>query len=235
MSTPLLAGGAGGPWIVERVRPVAAGRRFAVEVDGAVWVTVDALLASRHDLYAGRELDAAAVRAAEADADRSAAMERAGRLLAVRDRSRAEVRTRLARSGHAGAAVEAAVERLEASGFVNDDRFAERFAEGKVQSGWGRQRIEFELVHRHEVDRERVCEALDAACPADGEVERARALVARRHPTAVTGGAGGDGAPGLDRREGPDRGATERAARFLAARGFAAEAVWTALGGDPHG
>jgi regulatory protein len=214
------AGPPPGPGTVTAIRSTS-GLRVCVELEGERWLVVDPIVVSRHDLYAGRELDEVSRARVEAEADRQGAMERAGRLLGYRDRSHAELRRRLAGAGHAEEAVDEAVERLEDSGLVDDARFAERFCEAKVAAGWGRERIGHALRTEHRVDRATVREALDELCPVEGESARARALADRRHPPPR------------------DRGAVERAARFLATRGFASGAVWAALGhadeADPPG
>jgi len=57
------------------------------------------------------------------------------KLLAARDYTTAKMREKLARRGLDEAAVTAAVARLEGEGWLNDRRFAERFAETAMAGG----------------------------------------------------------------------------------------------------
>ncbi len=67
------------------------------------------------------------------------AKDRALRLLAVRSRSREELRRRLRRAGYAGPEVVAALEDLEAVGLIDDDAFARELARHKLRGqGYGR-------------------------------------------------------------------------------------------------
>ena len=142
---------------------------------------------------------------------------RALQLLAQRDQSRVELRTKLLRHARAAVAADAAgtdsgeqalaeveslLDWLEANGFLSDQRFAESRVHAR-QSRFGRLRIESELGrHRVELPAE-LASALAAS-----ELERAAAVRARRFAR-------------------PPAGPAEHAAqsRFLLARGFAPELV----------
>ena len=143
---------------------------------------------------------------------------RALQLLAQRDQSRQELRTKLLRHARAAALqdvaddgdsgeralaeVESLLDWLEANGFLSDARFAESRVQAR-QSRFGRLRIESELGrHRVELPAE-LATALAAS-----ELERAAAVRARRFAR-------------------PPADASEHAAqsRFLLARGFAPELV----------
>ena len=142
---------------------------------------------------------------------------RALQLLAQRDQSRVELRTKLLRHARAAVAPDAAeadsrerelaevetlLDWLEANGFLSDRRFAESRVQAR-QSRFGRLRIESELGrHRVELPAE-LASALAAS-----ELERAAAVRARRFAR-------------------PPADAAEHAAqsRFLLARGFASELV----------
>lgn len=142
---------------------------------------------------------------------------RALQLLAQRDQSRQELRTKLLRHARAAAQnvaddgdsgeralaeVESLLDWLEANGFLSDARFAESRVQAR-QSRFGRLRIESELGrHRVELPAE-LATALAAS-----ELERAAAVRARRFAR-------------------PPADASEHAAqsRFLLARGFAPELV----------
>jgi len=143
---------------------------------------------------------------------------RALQLLAQRDQSRLELRTKLLRHARVAAAADAAddvdsgeralaeveslLDWLAANGFLSDERFAESRVQAR-QSRFGLLRIESELGrHRVELPAE-LASALAAS-----ELERAAAVRARRFAR-------------------PPANAAEQAAqsRFLLARGFAPELV----------
>jgi regulatory protein len=63
--------------------------------------------------------------------------DRALRLLGVRERSREELRRRLARAGYHPSEIEPVIDGLEASGLVDDERFAKELATHEV----GRRRL----------------------------------------------------------------------------------------------
>lgn len=73
------------------------------------------------------------------------ARERALRYLSARDRSSAEVRSRLRRYGYSDALIEATVVWLTGLGYVDDHRFAVAFVCNRRKAGWGAARIGSEL------------------------------------------------------------------------------------------
>ena len=122
-------------------------------------------------------VDAGAAPAGLLDEARREAMARAGRLLASRPRSEAEISKRLTDAGFEPAVVAAAVERLRALGLVDDAEFAlqwirERSA-GKKRSA----RALLHELHGKGIDRE-VAEAALAEAGLD-EVAQATDLAAR--------------------------------------------------------
>ena len=152
--------------------------------------------------------------------------ERAMRLLAAREHSVAELRRKL-RSGRTpgGAgkrvrgkgcddALESVLDTLQRGGLLSDVRFAEAFVHSRVERGQGPAKIRAGLRERG-VARELVDDALDFE--PDFWRERAVRAHAKRFGEA----------PPADRAEWAKR------ARFLAARGFAAEIVYRTLGEQP--
>jgi regulatory protein len=91
---------------------------------------------------AGADENSAAARVAGANA----AFAKIVRLCSVRDRSEYELRERLQRGGFAHTIAADAVERAVACGIVDDRRFADAYVRGKLNLGWGMQRIEREIV-----------------------------------------------------------------------------------------
>jgi regulatory protein len=140
------------------------------------------------------------------------AFERALEALSHRERTTAELVEWLEARGFGRAEVEAALDRLIESGAVDDERFAQRFAEDKRElRGWGPDRIRESLAHRG-LDRH----LIDAALVADGhgtQLERAIQLLEQRG----------------DRLE--DERSRARALAFLARRGYEAEVANDAVRG----
>jgi regulatory protein len=133
------------------------------------------------------------------------ALETATAALAWRDRSTADLTAYLERRGATADDAARAVERLAEAGYVDDGRYAQRRAEVLAGRGQGDAAIRFVLEHDG-VDGDAIDAAIDALVP---ERERAAALL-RAAPTAVAG------------------------ARRLAAKGFSADAVESALAALPE-
>lgn len=135
------------------------------------------------------------------------------RMLARQPRSRAELESALARRGHGADAIAAALARLAQGGYLDDAQVADAVARGAERRQLGSRRVALTL-RRRGVSRELVEQAARAS--GEGDLERARALLARRFPQGV----------GTSPRE------RQRAARLLVARGFPGGVVREALGID---
>jgi SOS response regulatory protein OraA/RecX len=170
--------------------------RVAVELDGARWRTLPLEVVVRAGLRVGEELDRPRLRLLRRELRRHEALAAATGALRHRDHSMRSLEQRLERRGVAPAERDAALDTLERAGLVDDGRFAASRARGLAERGWGDTAIRAEL-ERHRVAGEAVADALAALEP---ERDRAREHAARR---------GG----GL------------RAARWLASRGFDADAL----------
>jgi regulatory protein len=109
------------------------------------------------------------------------ALDRAYRYLAHRDRTEHEMRSHLERVGVDAGTLEEAVRTLTELEYLDDARFALRFAQDKRElEHWGAERIERRLAALG-VDRDHVRAAL--AEPESGaELERALVLLRRRFP-----------------------------------------------------
>lgn len=129
-------------------------------------------------------------------AQRPDTLETALRALRSRDRSAAELAARLDERGVSAAEQAEALETLERIGYVDDDRFARTRAERLAERGSG------DALIRHDLERRGLAaEHVEAALAAlEPEGARAAGIVARRGPGPKT-------------------------ARYLASRGFAAEAL----------
>lgn len=92
---------------------------------------------------------------------RARTFERAGKLLAAKARSVAELRERLLERCSDEAVVETVIARLREYGYLDDERYAVSYASTKVrQSPLGRRRLEQSLAMK-KVDRSVADEALD--------------------------------------------------------------------------
>ncbi len=119
------------------------------------------------------------------------------KLLGGRDKTRAQAAEALRRRGHPDEAVEAALDRAGALGYLDDQRVARRLALDALRDGWTGEALVAKLGGRG-VDEALARRALDEAVEALSwsEPEAAREVVARRRLTGA------------------------RAARFLLSRGF---------------
>jgi regulatory protein len=139
------------------------------------------------------------------------ALELAYRYLNRRERTVAEVRRHLEARGCRADEVEAAIEQVQADGFLDDARYARMFAEDKRSlERWGSERIERALLQRG-IDRDLVAEALGED-EAGGDLQRALALLEQRVQP-----------PPRDRRE------RERALGILLRKGYEPELALDAL------
>jgi regulatory protein len=111
------------------------------------------------------------------------ALDVAYRYLGHRDRTVAEMRGRLDAEGVQPAVVEEAVAELERQGYLDDARYARRFAEDRrTIDAWGTERIERRLLTVG-VDPALIAAALDER-GATEELEAALAVLRRRFPNA---------------------------------------------------
>jgi regulatory protein len=137
------------------------------------------------------------------------AWDRAIRLLAVRDRSEQEIRSRLAASGESATAIAATVRRLRHFRYLDDRRFALGLAEQAMRRGYGSEYVRAQLEHKG-VAEPVIEQALHASF--ENEVELARHALARHFP-----------------EEPRERAERAKAARFLLRRGFPEVVVFAIL------
>jgi regulatory protein len=129
------------------------------------------------------------------------ALDAAYRYLGHRDRAVAEVRQRLEAEQVDGAIAEEAVGELERQGYLDDARYAKRFAEDRrTLDGWGAERIERRLLAVG-IDPDLIAAALDER-DADAELEAAVAVLRRRFPRAPSDDRERDRALGILVRKG---------------------------------
>ena len=146
----------------------------------------------------------------EHDSENTRAKNIAYRYLSYRPRSYAEVDRKLRDKGFGDTAVRAVLSNLIRLGYIDDEKFADQWAQSRVRvRGLGRRRIEQELRHRG-VDRETVRRAIDDVLTADLEIETARRAIDRKLAMMRT----------LDRET-----RHRRLAAFLERRGFSFEVI----------
>ena len=137
------------------------------------------------------------------------AWERAIRLLAGRDRSEQEIRSRLVAGGESGATITATLRRLRRYGYVDDHRFALSVAEQARRRGYGSEYVRAQLEHKGVADQ-MIEQSLRANF--DDEAELAEQALTRHFPEGLREPAG-----------------RARAARFLLRRGFPEAVVFAIL------
>jgi regulatory protein len=147
------------------------------------------------------ELDRPRARRVARELRRHEAMAKAAGVIRRRDVSTAELTTRLERAQVDPATRSEVVERLSASGAVDDARFAEQRARSLAERNAGDLLIRHDLSNRG-ISREVVEAAIESLEP---ETDRARIVVERR-------------------------GTGPKTARYLAGKGFSEDAVESACG-----
>ena len=167
-------------------------------------------LAHHEDPYPPRSQRLRAAAAATAEA-LQAALAEAHRYMGPRDRTVAEVRGHLRRRGVAVKVIDACVQELSEQGYLDDARFARRFAEDRrALDAWGNERIRTRLLVLG-IDEELVGAVVAGRDPSD-ELDAAVQLVCRRL----------GGAP----RDERDR---QRAFGLLLRRGYAVDLAYDAV------
>jgi regulatory protein len=141
--------------------------------------------------------------------DPASPRERALRLLARREHSRAELARKLAESGCDPTEVEALLDDFEKRNWLSDRRFAESWVADHLARA-GSVKLAFELRQRG-VGEAIIDAVLDEA--RDSEVERARAVWQKKFGTTPV-----------------DLAERAKQMRFLQGRGFAPEVIWRVIG-----
>lgn len=138
-------------------------------------------------------------------------------LLARRDHFRAEIRAKLVARRYPEGEIEAALDRLESDGYIDDRRTARQLADSRLNGEpLGRRRLTAELVRRGVAD-DIVAQVVEELLPSD---DRSAAREAARQWLDRHGGTGHPAA----------------LARYLDRRGFTPPAIWAVLEDvDPGG
>jgi regulatory protein len=151
-----------------------------VEVDGARFGTLPAEVAVAERLAVGVSLsEEQASRLGEA-ADLEAAYRTVLDALGRRAHARAELARRLVRRGHGRAAVDAALDRAQALGLLDDEAYAVHYVQTRAPRGRGPARLRRDLLTRG-VDRALIERVLAAECPSgEAAVAVSLALATKR-------------------------------------------------------
>jgi len=152
-----------------------------VEVDRGRFASLPAESLVGLDLVVGREIGPLVLERLQELADLEAAHRAALRALARRAHARHDLRRRLLQKQHPPAAVDGALERLSAAGWLDDARFALDYAAVKAQRGRGPARLVRDLQAQG-VDRRIAEEAVRTSLAAEGvdPAEAVRALAEKR-------------------------------------------------------
>lgn len=163
-------------------------KRRLVFIDGEPWRSTPIEVVRAIGLAVGDDRDISDMAEEIAEAEQPCARERALRLLAFRDRTTAEIRSRLADDGYCEDVVRVIVDDLLASGLLDDRRTGESVARILARDrSLGRRRLAADLAYRG-VDDGLAREIVDAECPEESEAARADSLAA----TLVRAGRGRD-------------------------------------------
>jgi regulatory protein len=117
-----------------------------IVVGGRAVLIVPVEAARREGLVAGAVLGAEQVERLLLASDHEAAFRTAVRFLERRPFARRDLGRRLAMKGHPPAAVEAALDRAEQAGYLDDERFARYFVQSRSARGRGPVRLRRELA-----------------------------------------------------------------------------------------
>jgi regulatory protein len=159
-----------------------------VIVDGNVLGTLSPESARALRLQIGTPVDEQLSAAIEREAQATHTMDRALNMIAFRARSVRELRRGLLRKGEPEEAVERTVERLIASGLLDDAEYARQLARSQLVSrGFSRRRLQDELFRRG-VEREVAREAIEAVMADESVDESAMVeLLARKKLRTLAG------------------------------------------------
>lgn len=162
---------------VERVAGSVRARR--IWVDDAPFRVTSAAVIAAVSVAVGDEVDVDELAAQCDKAERTAARDRALRLLSYHDFSTMQMARRLAEDGYPPQVVTETVSRLTESGLLDDARFAETHARSRLRSGYGARVVRRDLA-RAGIPEQTIDDALDAAVSdsaADDALAAGRRLV----------------------------------------------------------
>jgi regulatory protein len=157
-----------------------------LEIDGIRFGAVPRHLVSSEQLAVGREVDADLQDRLEAAADAEAAYHTALRALEIRSFARGDLTRRLIRKGHPRAAVEAALERVQELGFLDDAAYAQSYVQTRAARGRGPLRLTRDLLSMG-VERSLIDRALAAEWPEGSDPTTVPLALARKRAGQLGG------------------------------------------------
>lgn len=184
---------------------------FALFLDGDFAFSVSPEAFAQAGLRVGQALDEAAVAELRAQSDFKKAKDKALTLLSYKQYTSAELEKRL-RDHVPPEAASLAVERMESLGLINDDDYAQRYAQRLAARGMGERRIRMEM--RQKGLPQETIDFVLSHLEMDGAGE-ARALLEKKYPLW---------------RE--DEKIRRRAYAALVRRGFGSDDIRRAMGND---
>ncbi|MCS6939242.1 MAG: RecX family transcriptional regulator [Roseiflexaceae bacterium] len=201
-------------------------QRVNLYIDGAFALGISLATVARERLYVGMYLDAATFARLEAAENVERAVRIALRAIEGRPRSVAEIRDRLQRKGCAPETIDAAVDRLQDSGLLDDAAFARFWIENRQMCRPRARQALADELRRKGVSAELIANALNETF-AEDEAARAETLARAALPryAAIT----------------DYQMFVRRLGGYLQRRGFSAETIlpiverlWKERGGEPE-
>jgi len=150
-----------------------------VIVDGAVVLSLPAEVVVAERLAVGTELTDGLLERLKSIGECHAAHRTALRMLGRRSFARGDLARRLTLKGHQEAAVVAALDRAQAAGLLDDDRFARHYVQTRSARGRGPARLRRELIQQGVADRI-VALVIADELPEDGQRDAIVALARKR-------------------------------------------------------
>ena len=134
--------------------------RYNIYIDGEYMASLGAEAIVTFGLREGMLVDAETLKEAVSKDNAQYAFDSAASLLSHKMRTRSELKDRLTQRGIDEAAVEAAINKLSAYGYVDDLAYAKDYVQSAVHTGrWGRKAVEYRLAEKG-LEREVIAEAM---------------------------------------------------------------------------
>lgn len=135
--------------------------RYNVFVGGEYYASLGAESCVVYGVRAGEEISEEALKAAVAGDNERYAFDSAAKLLTYSMRTRKELEQKLFEKGIDAAAIEAALDKLESYGYINDLGYAQEFVQSSICSGKSRRVTEY-MLREKGIARNVIDEAMKA-------------------------------------------------------------------------
>ncbi|MBQ3265627.1 MAG: regulatory protein RecX [Ruminococcus sp.] len=155
----------------------------ALYIDGELAMKLDAEVLLAHRFDVGREIDDEQLHACVKDSDKKRCKDKALWLISFRDHSRKELIDKLRRD-YPEDICEAAVDRLEELGLIDDGRFARRYAADLIGLKHLSARGVRQKLYEKGIDRDLIDEVLDEVFI--DEKEQIRTLIERKYARSLS-------------------------------------------------